>query len=44
MQERRYLVLSALASDRPGLVATVTDFIAARGGNVEDSRMVVLGA
>jgi glycine cleavage system transcriptional repressor len=44
MADKRYLVLSALASDRPGLVASVSDFIAARGGNVEDSRMVVLGA
>jgi glycine cleavage system transcriptional repressor len=43
MAERRYLVISGLGPDRPGLVAEVTDYISARGGNVEDSRMAVLG-
>jgi glycine cleavage system transcriptional repressor len=41
--EERFLVLSALGPDRPGLVSEVTHFIAERGGNVEDSRMAVLG-
>ncbi len=36
-------VLSAIGPDRPGLVAKITDFLLARGGNVEDSRMAVLG-
>lgn len=39
-----FLVLSALGPDRPGLVAEVTDYLSAHGGNVEDSRMAVLGA
>jgi glycine cleavage system transcriptional repressor len=38
-----YLVLSALGPDRTGLVADLTSFLAERGGNVEDSRMAVLG-
>ncbi len=43
MSDRRYLVLSAIGPDRPGLVAGLTASIARRGGNVEDSRMAVLG-
>jgi glycine cleavage system transcriptional repressor len=39
-----FLVLSALGPDRPGLVAEVTEYLTARGVNVEDSRMAVLGA
>ena len=39
-----YLVLSALGSDRPGLVAEVTRHLTSRGGNVEESRMAILGA
>jgi glycine cleavage system transcriptional repressor len=39
----RYLVLSALGPDRPGLVAEVTHYVTERGGNIEDSRMAVLG-
>src|SRR5262245_21592944 len=44
MPADHYLVLSALGADRPGLVAEVTDYLAERGVNVEDSRMAVLGA
>jgi glycine cleavage system transcriptional repressor len=40
----RYLVLSALGPDRPGLVAEVTAYLTERGANVEDSRMAVFGA
>ncbi len=40
----QYLVLCALGSDRPGLVKDLTDFLADRGGNVDDSRMAILGA
>jgi glycine cleavage system transcriptional repressor len=43
MSPERHLVLSALGPDRPGLVADVTSYVTERGGNVEDSRMVVLG-
>lgn len=39
-----FLVISALGPDRPGLVAEMTEYLSERGGNVEDSRMAVLGA
>jgi glycine cleavage system transcriptional repressor len=32
-------VLTAIGADRPGLVEEVSEFVFARGGNVEDSRM-----
>lgn len=38
-----FLLLSATEPDRSGLVAELTGFIADRGCNVEDSRIVVLG-
>ncbi|MBM3271312.1 MAG: transcriptional regulator [Candidatus Sericytochromatia bacterium] len=41
---RNYLALAALGPDRPGLVAEATAFVSERGGNVEDSRMAILGA
>jgi len=41
---QRFLVLSALGTDRPGLVAEMTKFLVERGANVEESRMVTLGA
>jgi len=44
MAEERYIVISGLGPDRPGLVADVTRYINTRGGNVEDSRAAVLGA
>ena len=44
MARDQYLVLSALGADRPGLVAEVTDYLAERRVNVEDSRMAILGA
>jgi glycine cleavage system transcriptional repressor len=40
---RSYLVLSALGPDRPGLVALIADHVTKSGGNVEESRMAVLG-
>ena len=40
----QYLVLSALGPDRPGLVSQVTRHLTEHGGNIEDSRMAVLGA
>ena len=42
-QTESFLVLSALGPDRPGLVAEITEYLTARGANVEDSRMAVLG-
>ena len=42
--DKSYLVLSALGPDRPGLVAAIAEEIKGRGGNVEESRMAVLGA
>jgi glycine cleavage system transcriptional repressor len=39
----QYLVISALGGDRPGLVSDITKAIYDCGGNVVDSRMVVLG-
>ena len=43
MSTESFLVLSALGPDRPGLVAEVTEYLTEHGGNVEDSRMAVLG-
>jgi glycine cleavage system transcriptional repressor len=43
MSEREFLLLSATEPDRLGLVAELTRFIAEKGCNVEDSRVVVLG-
>jgi glycine cleavage system transcriptional repressor len=38
-----YLVLTAVGTDRPGIVAELTAILAERGVNVADSRMAVLG-
>ena len=38
-----YLVLTAVGTDRPGIVAELTALLAERGANVADSRMAVLG-
>lgn len=43
-RERAYAALMALGPDRAGIVAEVSAFVAERGGNVEDSRMAILGA
>ncbi|HKT58433.1 MAG TPA: ACT domain-containing protein [Gemmatimonadales bacterium] len=43
MSDREFLLLSATEPDRLGLVAELTRFIAEKGCNVEDSRIVVLG-
>ncbi len=37
-----YAVLTAIGVDRPGLVDEVSAYVAKRGGNLEDSRMVNL--
>jgi glycine cleavage system transcriptional repressor len=39
----RYIVITAIGSDRPGLVDEISSFLAARKINIEDSRMAVLG-
>jgi len=44
MSDQKYLVLTALGADRPGLVAEVSAFVTERQANVEDSRMAVMGA
>lgn len=41
--ERRYAVLTAVGPDRPGLVHEVSRTINDAAGNLEDSRMAVLG-
>ncbi|HVW28313.1 MAG TPA: ACT domain-containing protein [Polyangiaceae bacterium] len=41
--ERRYAVLTAIGPDRPGLVHEVSQTINDASGNLEDSRMAVLG-
>lgn len=38
-----YFVLTAIGPDRPGLMATISDYVFARGGNVESSRAATLG-
>lgn len=43
MSQREFLLLSATEPDRLGLVAELTKFIAEKGCNVEDSRLVILG-
>lgn len=37
------LAVTAIGADRPGIVAAVAEVLAARGGNVEDSAMTILG-
>lgn len=43
MADEKFIVLSGLGPDRPGLVAATTRFLTECGLNVEDSRAVVLG-
>lgn len=38
----QYAILTAVGTDRPGIVDEVSEFIFQRGGNIEDSRMVNL--
>jgi glycine cleavage system transcriptional repressor len=38
-----YLALSALGPDKKGLVAALTAYVAERRGNIEESRMAILG-
>ncbi|MGH7648466.1 MAG: glycine cleavage system protein R [Gemmatimonadaceae bacterium] len=43
MTTRERLILFATEQDRPGLVAELSGYIAERGCNVDDSRVIVLG-
>jgi glycine cleavage system transcriptional repressor len=38
------LVMTALGPDRPGIVDTISKHVFEHGGNIEDSRMAVLGS
>ena len=42
--EESQLVLTALGPDRPGIVDTISKYIFKHSGNIEDSRMAVLGS
>lgn len=44
MSTEHFVVLSVLGPDRPGLVADLTAYVNDRGGSVEESRMLILGA
>ena len=39
----RFLVLTAVGTDRPGIVANITAVLAEHGASVADSRMAILG-
>ena len=39
----QYVVLTAVGTDRPGLVDSVSEYVFARGGNVESTRAATLG-
>jgi glycine cleavage system transcriptional repressor len=41
--EQRYLVLTAVGPDRPGLVQEIAGAVHGAGANLEDSRMAILG-
>ena len=38
------LIISAIGSDRPGIVSEISGIITTHGGNVEESRMSRLGS
>jgi glycine cleavage system transcriptional repressor len=41
--QQHYLVVTALGSDRPGIVNTITRHVSSCGCNIEDSRLAMLG-
>jgi glycine cleavage system transcriptional repressor len=43
MVEKKYLVLTAVGPDRPGLVNEISSLVLSAGANLEDSRMAILG-
>ncbi|MDR0806522.1 MAG: glycine cleavage system transcriptional repressor [Enterobacteriaceae bacterium] len=42
-QSEYYLVITALGTDRPGIVNTITRHVSSCGCNIEDSRLALLG-
>lgn len=42
-QSQYYLVITALGTDRPGIVNTITRHVSSCGCNIEDSRLALLG-
>jgi len=40
---KNQLLITAIGEDRPGIVATLTEIVAKHGGNLEASRMALLG-
>lgn len=42
-ENKRLVVLTAVGSDRPGLVSELSTLIHDHGANIEDSRMAILG-
>lgn len=42
-QSEHYLVITALGTDRPGIVNTITRHVSSCGCNIEDSRLALLG-
>ncbi len=41
--DKSYVVVTTVGSDRPGIVADISGWILEQGGNIEDSRMSQLG-
>ncbi|MCO7260854.1 glycine cleavage system transcriptional repressor [Dickeya zeae] len=41
--QEHYLVITALGTDRPGIVNTITRHVSSCGCNIEDSRLAMLG-
>ena len=39
-----YIIISTFGSDKPGIVSHLTGVITSHGGNIEESRMIKLGA
>ncbi|MCX7719280.1 MAG: hypothetical protein N2111_12890 [Candidatus Sumerlaeaceae bacterium] len=43
MEKREFVVITAAGTDRPGIVEDLSGWILDEGGNIEDSRMSLLG-
>jgi glycine cleavage system transcriptional repressor len=43
MADRDYVIVTSIGTDRPGIVAELSGWILEHGGNIEDSRMSLLG-
>jgi glycine cleavage system transcriptional repressor len=43
MEKRSYVVITSIGTDRPGIVADISGWLLELGGNIEDSRMSLLG-